>query len=61
MEIQLLRSLREKIKLSPDQSIFLYSGKTLPSTSETMGQAYHKCKDDDGFLYMTFSPESTFG
>jgi len=58
---QFITTLRAKIELSSDQSIFLYSGKILPSTSDTMGGVYDKCKEADGFLYMTLSPENTFG
>ena len=35
--------------------------RTLPATSELMSKVYEDHKKDDGFLYMTYNGESTFG
>jgi len=34
---------------------------TLPATSDLMSKIYEEHKKDDGFLYMTYNGESTFG
>ena len=39
----------------------LFVDKTVPQSSLTMGQLYEKEKDEDGFLYVAYSGENTFG
>jgi len=52
----------QRIKLAPEQAIFLFVNKgTLPPTVAALQEVYDQCKDDDGFLYMTYSGENTFG
>lgn len=41
--------------------LFFLSDNTLPQTSALMSTLYEKHKSDDGFLYLTYSCESTFG
>ncbi|KAL6130545.1 hypothetical protein ACLB2K_068924 [Fragaria x ananassa] len=53
--------IRKKIKLDPDQAIFVFVKDILPPTAALMSSIYEKRKDEDGFLYMTYSGESTFG
>jgi len=33
----------------------------LPQSSAAMGQVYEEHKDEDGFLYIAYSGENTFG
>lgn len=35
--------------------------KTIPQSSVSMGQMYEEHKDPDGFLYIAYSGENTFG
>ena len=54
--------IRKRIKLAPEQAIFLFvGGGTLPPTGATLQQVYDTNHDEDGFLYMTYSGENTFG
>ena len=53
--------IRKRIKLSPEEAMFLFVNKTLPSASETIERLYHQHKDEDGFLYITYASENTFG
>eukprot|EP01117_Protostelium_nocturnum_P007280 TRINITY_DN2604_c0_g1_i1.p2 TRINITY_DN2604_c0_g1~~TRINITY_DN2604_c0_g1_i1.p2 ORF type:complete len:122 (-),score=38.60 TRINITY_DN2604_c0_g1_i1:145-510(-) len=53
--------IRKQIKLNPDQAIFLFVNDTIPATGQLMSQIYEKNKDEDGFLYVTYSGENTFG
>ena len=48
-------------KLSEEKAIFLFVNDVLPPSSVTMSDIYAKYKDEDGFLYITYSGESTFG
>jgi len=53
--------IRKRIKLTPEKAIFLFVNNVLPPNSELMGALYDKNADQDGFLYATYSGESTFG
>jgi len=59
---QFVYVIRKRIKLAPEQAIFLFvSGGTLPPSVAALQSVYDKYKDEDGFLYMTYSGENTFG
>ena len=58
---QFMYVIRKRIKLDAEQAIFLFVNGMLPSTSETMEKIYAKHKNEDGFLYITYSGENTFG
>uniref|UniRef100_A0A6C0CQA6 Autophagy-related protein n=1 Tax=viral metagenome TaxID=1070528 RepID=A0A6C0CQA6_9ZZZZ len=53
--------IRKRIKLSPEVSIFLFVNESMVPCSELMSKCYEDHKDDDGFLYIKYSGESTFG
>ena len=54
--------IRKRIKLSPEKSIYLFvDNKVIPATSSVLGVIYKMYKDDDGFLYIGYGGESTFG
>lgn len=58
---QFVYVIRKRIKLSPDSAIFIFVNNTLPAAGALMAQIYKEHKDEDGFLYVTYSGESTFG
>lgn len=59
---QLLFLIRKRIHLDASQSIFLFiNNNIIPNTSDNVGHLYKHHKDDDKFLYVTYSPENTFG
>ena len=58
---QFLYVIRSRIKLSSDQSIFLFVNEISPPCSINMKQLYDQYSDEDGFLYITYTGESTFG
>jgi GABA(A) receptor-associated protein len=53
--------IRKHIQLSPEKTIFLFVNNTIPPTSAMMSQIYDQYKDEDGFLYVTYSGENFFG
>ena len=53
--------IRKRIKLDPSQSLFVMVNNSLVSSPELLGEVYETKKDTDGFLYMTYSSENTFG
>lgn len=58
---QLVYVIRKRVKLRPDQAIFIFVNKVLPPTAALLLDVYEQNKDKDGFLYVTYSGESTFG
>ena len=49
------------MKLSPEQAIFLFLNGTIPSSNSLVHELYQQHKDVDGFLYVGYSVENTFG
>ncbi|XP_057513777.1 autophagy-related protein 8C-like isoform X1 [Actinidia eriantha] len=58
---QFVYVVRKRIKLSAEKAIFVFVGNVLPPTGALMSAIYEENKDEDGFLYMTYSGENTFG
>jgi len=58
---QFVYVIRRRIKLPPERAIFLYVDNVLPSTAALMSKVYDDYKDEDGFLYIKYSGENTFG
>eukprot|EP00475_Leptophrys_vorax_P010085 TRINITY_DN1675_c0_g1_i3.p2 TRINITY_DN1675_c0_g1~~TRINITY_DN1675_c0_g1_i3.p2 ORF type:complete len:123 (-),score=12.98 TRINITY_DN1675_c0_g1_i3:400-768(-) len=56
-----LTVIRKRIKLSPEHAMFLFVGSTIPPSVALMSAVYDEHKDEDGFLYITYSGENTFG
>ncbi len=56
-----IHGIRSQLKLKPEQSIFLFINNILPPVGSPMSNMYEKYKDIDGFLYITYSGENTFG
>ena len=55
--------IRSKVNLDPSQALFLFVGShhTLSTPSSNMNQMYKQHKDEDGYLYITYMLETTFG
>ncbi|KAJ3153899.1 ubiquitin-like protein atg8 [Geranomyces variabilis] len=53
--------IRKRIKLSPEKAMFIFVNNVLPPTASMLSQVYQEHKDDDGFLYIVYSSENTFG
>ena len=58
---QFVYVVRKRIKLKPEQALFVFVNKILPPTSACMADIYNEHKDSDGFLYITYTGENTFG
>ncbi|CAH0477326.1 hypothetical protein KXD40_001990 [Peronospora effusa] len=58
---QFVYVIRKRIKLSPEKAIFIFINNVLPPTAALMSNIYEEQKDVDGFLYITYSGENTFG
>ena len=53
--------IRKRLILAPEVSIYLFVNKKIVPSSMAMGYIYNKYKSEDGFLYIHYSGESTFG
>ena len=58
---QFVYVIRKRMKLPPEIAIFVFINNTIPMQSSLMSSLYDDMKDQDGFLYLTYSGESTFG
>ena len=58
---QFYYSVRKKIKIRSDQALFFFCEGQIPSSNSTLGELYKEFGDLDGFLYLTYSDEETFG
>jgi GABA(A) receptor-associated protein len=52
---EFLGVVRNRIKLPPEQALFLFVNNSIASSSDLMSSLYDREKDDDGFLYITYS------
>ncbi|KAF8753446.1 protein 8 precursor [Rhizoctonia solani] len=58
---QFVYVIRKRIKLAPEKAIFIFVDEVLPPTAALMSAIYEEHKDEDGFLYVSYSGENTFG
>ena len=58
---QFVYIIRKRIKLTPEQAIFIFVNNTLPRTADLISTLYDQHRDDDGLLYIVYSGESTYG
>ncbi|ODQ68034.1 microtubule-associated protein [Nadsonia fulvescens var. elongata DSM 6958] len=58
---QFVYVIRKRVKLAPEKAIFIFVDDVLPPTAALMSTIYEEHKDQDGFLYVTYSGENTFG
>jgi len=58
---QFIFVIRKRIKLGPETGLFFFVNNTIISGNTTMGEINSKYKDEDGFLYVTYSGENCFG
>lgn len=58
-----IREFRKSISFDPSIGLFFYvrNGTVSASLSSTIEFIYNKFKDEDGFLYVQFVSENTFG
>jgi len=53
--------IRKRIHLRAEDALFFFVNNQIPPTSATMGQLYQDHHEEDQFLYIAFSEESTYG
>jgi GABA(A) receptor-associated protein len=58
---QFIYVIRKRMSLKPEEAIFLFLGNSMYSSASVIGELYNSYKDSDGFLYIQYSKENTFG
>ena len=58
---QFVYVIRKRIKLRPEKAIFIFVSSVLPPSAALMSSIYEEHRDEDGFLYIQYSGEHTFG
>ena len=53
--------IRKRLKISSDQAIYMFINGTIPPVSKLMSTLYNELHDQDGFLYIYYNFENTFG
>lgn len=58
---QFVYVIRKRLALPAEKALFVFVGNTLPTTGSLMREIFGQYADPDGFLYVQYSGESTFG
>jgi len=58
---QFMYVVRQRIKLKSEEALFFIIGNSFFSSSTIIGHLYYLYKNKDGFLYIQYSKENTFG
>tara|TARA_Y200000002_G_C22436693_1_gene560385 strand:+ start:261 stop:617 length:357 start_codon:yes stop_codon:yes gene_type:complete len=59
---QFVYVIKKRISVGPEQSIYIFlNEKTLASATYSLSQIYNEFRDKDGFLYLDYASENTFG
>lgn len=58
---QFVYVIRQRLKLSAEVGIYIFINGMIPPSSAFITNIYEQHKDEDGFLYITYAFENTFG
>ena len=58
---QFIYVIRKRLKLDAEKAMFIFINGQVPTNSHMISDLYNKNKDPDGFLYVTYALENTFG
>eukprot|EP01101_Sappina_pedata_P009660 TRINITY_DN5702_c0_g1_i1.p2 TRINITY_DN5702_c0_g1~~TRINITY_DN5702_c0_g1_i1.p2 ORF type:complete len:127 (-),score=51.97 TRINITY_DN5702_c0_g1_i1:63-413(-) len=57
-----VHEIKKNLDIKPEETIFVYVNNTSsPPNSISIAQLYEKYHDEDGFLYISYALENTFG
>jgi len=58
---QFMLIIRKRMCIKPEIGLYIFINGIIPSNSSLLRNLYSDFKDDDGFLYITYDVENTFG
>lgn len=58
---QFIYIIRKRLELSPEMGLYFFINGNIPATCSLISYIYERNKDEDGYLYITYSMENTFG
>jgi GABA(A) receptor-associated protein len=58
---QFVYVIRKRMKMPPEKAIFIFVNNEIPMQSTPISSVYDESKDTDGFLYIKYAGENTFG
>ena len=58
---QFMYVIRKRIKLKAEESIYVFINNKIMASNTLLSRKKKKYKDEDGFLYVTYTAENTFG
>lgn len=58
---QFMFVIRKRLRFNPEFSLYLFIDGNIPATSELLSVIYARSRDIDGFLYINYATENTFG
>lgn len=58
---QFIYVIRKRMSLSAEKALYLIINGMIPSSSNYLSSLYNYYKEDDNFLYITYTFENTFG
>lgn len=59
--LQLQQIIRKRVKFPAEKALFMFINNKIYPITSIIGSVYDTNKDSDGFLYITYCQESTFG
>jgi GABA(A) receptor-associated protein len=58
---QFMAVIRKRMSIKPGVGLYIFINGSIPSNSTLLRHLYIDFKDDDGFLYIEYDVENTFG
>ena len=58
---QFMFVIRRRLRFSPEVGLYFFIDGHIPTTSELLSIVYARFRDIDGFLYINYAIENTFG
>lgn len=58
---QFMYIIRKRLQLSPEKALYIFINGTIPNVGKLMSTIYNEHQDADGFLYIYYNLENTFG
>jgi len=58
---QFMHTIRQRMKLTAEVGLYIFISGFIPSNSQFLSNLYVDFRDDDGFLYVIYDVENTFG